>query len=52
MSKLLQTMQTILINIKELLQVRESYLEQVAGTEMSVLPKLENAFLLIDENLV
>lgn len=46
-------MRTILINIKELLQVRETPIEKVSGKEMSVLPKIDNAFLVInDEKIV
>lgn len=41
-------MQTIFINIKQLLQVRETFISKVAGNEMSILPMLENAFLLIE----
>lgn len=45
-------MKTLLINIKELLQVRESSIKMVAGKEMNVLPKIDNAFLLIEDNLI
>jgi imidazolonepropionase len=45
-------MKTLLINIKELLQVRESSIKMVAGKEMNVLPKIDNAFLLIENNLI
>lgn len=45
-------MQTLFINIKELLQVRESNIEKVSGSEMAVLPKIDNAFLLIKDNLI
>ena len=45
-------MKTLFINIKELLQVREQHIDKVAGTAMSVLPKIENAFLLVEENTI
>lgn len=45
-------MKTLFINIKELLQVREQHIDKVAGADMSVLPKIENAFLLIENNLI
>jgi imidazolonepropionase len=45
-------MKTLLINIKELLQVRETSVEMVSGAAMAILPKLENAFLLIENNLI
>lgn len=45
-------MKTLFINIKELLQVREQHIDKVAGADMSVLPKIENAFLLIEDNII
>ena len=45
-------MKTLFINIKELLQVREQYIDKVAGAAMSVLPKIENAFLLVEDNFI
>ncbi len=45
-------MQTLLINIKELLQVRESTLEKVCGSEMASLPTIKNAFLLINNDVI
>ena len=45
-------MKTLFINIKELLQVREQHIEKVAGADMYVLPKIENAYLLIENNLI
>lgn len=45
-------MQTIFINIKELLQVREILVEMLAGKEMALLPKIDHAFLLIEDNLI
>lgn len=45
-------MKTLFINIKELLQVREQHIDKVAGADMSVLPKIENAYLLIEDNII
>lgn len=45
-------MQTLIINIKELLQVRESHVDKVSGAEMAVLPTIKNAFLLIENELI
>jgi imidazolonepropionase len=45
-------MQTLFINIKELLQVREIQIEKISGLEMAILPKIDNAFLLIKDNLI
>lgn len=45
-------MQTLLLNIKELLQVRESNVNKVSGKEMAVLPSIKNAFLLIENDII
>lgn len=45
-------MQTIFTNIKELLQVRPQNTDKVAGSAMAILPKIENAFLLIEGDLI
>lgn len=45
-------MKTLFINIKELLQVREQHIDKVSGADMSVLPKIENAFLLVENNII
>jgi imidazolonepropionase len=45
-------MQTIIINIKQLLQVRETAIAKVSGTEMAHLPMLENAFLVLENDLI
>lgn len=45
-------MQLLIINIKELLQVRESGIVKVSGSEMAVLPSIKNAFLLIEGDLI
>lgn len=45
-------MKTLIINIKELLQIREAGITKVSGKEMSGLPLINNAFLLIENNLI
>lgn len=45
-------MQTLIINIKELLQVREISVAKVSGKEMSVLPTIKNGFLLLDNDVI
>lgn len=45
-------MTTLLINIKELLQVRDSSIAKVSGSEMAILPSIKNAFLVIRDSLI
>lgn len=45
-------MQTLIINIKQLVQVRETNVEMVSGADMANLPILENAYLLIENDLI
>lgn len=45
-------MQTLIINIKQLVQVRETNVEMVSGIDMNTLPVLENAYLLIENDLI
>ncbi|WP_293871252.1 imidazolonepropionase [Flavobacterium sp.] len=45
-------MQTLIINIKELLQVRETLIEKVSGSDMAILPTIKNAFLLIENDTI
>lgn len=45
-------MKILIKNIKELLQVRDNTIAKVSGAEMAVLPKIENAFLVIENNLI
>ncbi|MBG6187607.1 imidazolonepropionase [Flavobacterium sp. CAN_S2] len=45
-------MTTLIINIKELLQVRDSSILKVSGAEMAILPTIKNAFLVIKDNLI
>lgn len=43
-------MKILIINIKELLQIREKEILKVSGSEMNVLPTIKNAFLLIEND--
>ncbi|MDR7372251.1 imidazolonepropionase [Flavobacterium aquidurense] len=43
---------TLITNIKELLQVRETSLSKVSGAEMAILPTIKNAFLILKDNLI
>ena len=45
-------MQTLIINIKELFQVRETNITKVSGAAMAILPSIKNAYLLIENNLI
>lgn len=45
-------MRILLTNIQELLQVRETPIDKVSGSEMAILPTLKHAFLLIENNLI
>ena len=45
-------MKTLIINIKELLQVREAGIDKISGKDMATLPHLNNAYLLIDGNVI
>ncbi|GGD31000.1 imidazolonepropionase [Flavobacterium orientale] len=45
-------MQTLIINIKELIQIREIGIQKISGSEMANLPLLKNAFLLIENDLI
>jgi imidazolonepropionase len=45
-------MTTLIVNIKELLQVRENSVLKVSGAEMAILPTIKNAFLLIKDDLI
>jgi imidazolonepropionase len=45
-------MTILIINIKELLQVRDSTILKVSGKEMANLPSIKNAFLLIKDDLI
>lgn len=45
-------MRILLTNIHELLQVRETNINKVSGAEMATLPLLNNAYLLIENDLI
>ncbi|MFV8346123.1 imidazolonepropionase [Flavobacterium sp. ZB4P13] len=45
-------MTTLIINIKELLQVRETSVSKVSGAEMPILPTIKNAYLVIKDNII
>ena len=45
-------MKTLLINIKEILQVREESIDKLEGSAMGILPKLDNAYLLIENDII
>jgi len=45
-------MKTLIINIKELLQVRDQSIRNVSGAEMAILPTIKNAYLLIQNGLI
>jgi len=45
-------MTTLIINIKELLQVENTPKKMVAGKDMKVLPTIKNAFLLIKDDCI
>ena len=42
----------LFINIKELLQIRDSNVKKVSGTEMANLPLIKNAFLLVENDII
>ena len=43
---------TLITNIQELLQVRETSISKVSGSEMAKLPTIKNAFLILKNNLI
>lgn len=45
-------MKILIINIKELIQVRENGILKVSGAEMKELPTFKNAYLLIENNII
>lgn len=45
-------MTTLLINIQELLQIREISVDRVSGADMAILPTIKNAFLVIKDSLI
>lgn len=45
-------MTLLITNIKELLQVRDTYIDKLSGSEMATLPSLKNAWLLIEDDII
>ncbi len=45
-------MRTLIVNIKELLQVREATIKKVSGADMKIVPTLKNAYLLIENDTI
>lgn len=45
-------MTTLITNIKELLQIRETHISKVSGAQMAILPTIKNAFLILKDNLI
>ncbi|OXA85521.1 imidazolonepropionase [Flavobacterium hercynium] len=43
---------TLITNIKELLQVRETSIDKVSGAEMAILPTIKNAFLILNDSII
>lgn len=43
---------TLIKNIQELLQVRETSIAKVSGAEMDILPTIKNAFLILKDDLI
>ena len=45
-------MTSLFINIKELIQVRDKSVEKVSGKDMSILPTIKNAFMMIEDEII
>jgi imidazolonepropionase len=45
-------MKTIIINIQELLQIRDASVRKVSGAEMAELPSIKNAYLIFENDLI
>ena len=45
-------MTTLFINIKELIQIRETDTKKVSGAAMNILPTIKNAFLLVKNDVI
>ena len=43
---------TLIKNIKELIQVRQSHIEKISGKDMGILPSLKNAYLVIKDEQI
>lgn len=45
-------MKTLIINIQELLQIRDASIQKVSGSDMKQLPSIKNAYLLIEDDCI
>lgn len=45
-------MKTLFINIQELIQIRDLSIRKVSGSEMQILPSIQNAFLLMEDEII
>ena len=45
-------MKTLIINIQELVQIRDTKIKKVSGAEMAVLPSIKDAFLIIEDEFI
>ena len=45
-------MKTLITNIQELLQIRDTATQKVSGVEMAILPSIKKAYLLIENDLI
>ena len=45
-------MTTLITNIQELLQIRDSSIKKVSGAAMAILPSIKNAYLLLENDLI
>jgi imidazolonepropionase len=45
-------MKTLITNIQELLQIRDTSIRKVSGAEMAILPSIKNAYLLLDDEWI
>ena len=45
-------MKTLFTNIKELLQIRDANTDVIKGLNMNYMPKIENAYLVVEHNLI
>jgi imidazolonepropionase len=45
-------LKTLFLNIKQLLQVREPNVDKVSGVQMKELPSIENAYLLVEDDVI
>jgi len=45
-------MKILIINIQELLQIRDASIKKISGAEMTILPSLKNAYLLFENDLI